>query len=172
MVGQLVSLRIGHDLKTKLLCHPSFLKILWSSYTSLCWEAVKIPMDMCSLFILEILRTTIFFFFHQLKGDNFLFLTSLIPWQSVPKPFLACFCGPALVPLRCDRWYSSSVAVESCLHHSLSIKSGNRQHQGYAARKYQPQASSEDLLHMLFPFLSIFFPVFKALSLYVLLHSS
>lgn len=113
-----------------------------------------------------------FFFFRQLKGDNFLFLTSLIPWQSVPKPFLACFCGPALVPLRYDRWYSSSVAVESCLHHSLSIKSGNRQRQGYAARKYQPQASSEDLLHMLFPFLSIFFPVFKALSLYVLLHSS
>lgn len=92
-------------------------------------------------------------------------MTSLIPWQSVPKPFLACFCGPALVPLRCDRWYSSSVAVESSLHHSLSIKSGNRQRQGYAARKYQPQASSEDLLHILFPFLSISFPIFKALSL-------
>ena len=133
---------------------------------------MKIPMDMCSLFILEILQTTFFFFFLPAQRRYFLFLTSLIPWHSVPKTFLACFCGPALVSLRHDRGYSSSVAVESCFHHSLSIKSGNRQLQGYAGRKSQPEVSSEDLLHMLFPFLYIFFPVFKTLSLYVLLHSS
>lgn len=106
---------------------------------------------------------------------RYLFLTSLVPWHSVPKPFLACFCGPTLVSLRYDRWYSSSVAVESCFHHSLPIKSGARQLQGYAGRKYLPQGSSEDLLHMLFPLLSVFFFFFLFLELSLslsLLHSS
>ena len=121
---------------------------------------------MCSLFYFRNPLDNFFFFFFASSNEILLILDFTSPLTLRPQAILGCFCGAALVSLGYSCWHSSSVAVESCFHHSLPIKSGARQLQGYAGRKYLPQVSSEDLLHMLFPFLSFFFlSVFKTLSL-------
>ena len=123
-------------------------------------------MDMCSLFILEILQTTFFFFFASSK-EILLILDFTNPLHSIPKPFLACFCGPALVSLRYDHWCSSSVAVESCSHHSLSIKSGNETTSRLCWEEVPASGFLSGLAPYVIPFLVYFFFLFLKFSLSV-----